>query len=121
MRGLGKFQIAQMRKGDPRVPQLFSMLRTTLDLLEEIALHPHTPVDESPSPARPAAVSAPPTELVRDKLAYSIKEVRSMTGISTAKIYSDIKKKRLRSAKAGGRTLILAKDLQAWIDSWTTR
>ena len=44
-----------------------------------------------------------------------------MTGISNAKIYSDIKKKRLRALKAGGRTLILSRDLQAWIDGWNPR
>ena len=118
MRGLGQFQIEQMRKGDPRLPQLFRAMRTALDLMEDIATHPQKEPERKPEPPQvthPARLSA------QDKLAYSIKEIRALTGLSNATIYAQIKDGRLRAAKSGGRTLILAQDLQAWIDSWNRR
>jgi excisionase family DNA binding protein len=118
MRGKAQFQIDQMGKGDPRLPQLFRTLRTALDLLEDIATYPHKEPERAPEPVR----SPPPVLQPREsKLAYSIKEVRSLTGLSNATIYAAIKQGQLRSTKAGGRTLILAHDLQAWMDSWTRR
>ncbi|OAI44270.1 hypothetical protein AYO42_04950 [Rhizomicrobium sp. SCGC AG-212-E05] len=116
MKGLGKFQISQMRKGDPRVPGLFLLLRQVLDTLEDICMHPHAAPEPCKEPVQVTAAIV--TNLQRDRLAYSIKEVRNMTGISNAKIYSDIKKGLLHSTKAGGRTLVLATDLQNWIESW---
>src|SRR4051812_26559744 len=103
MRGKDQFQIAQMRKGDPRVPQLFRGLRTALDLLEDITAYPHKGPQQAPELVQPPPPVRHSTE---NKLAYSIKEVRSLTGLSNATIYDAIKKGRLRSTKAGGRTLI---------------
>lgn len=40
MRGLGQFQISQIKKDDPRVPHLFGRLRSAIDLIESIVLHP---------------------------------------------------------------------------------
>jgi len=117
MRGKGQFQIDQMRKGDPRLPQLFRTLRAALDLLEDITAYPHKEVERAPEPVQPH----PPAQLRENKLAYSIKEVRSLMGLSNATIYAAIKKGQLRSTKVGGRTLILTHDLQAWMDGWTQR
>src|SRR4051812_4007005 len=118
MRGLGQFQIDQMKKGDPRLPQLFRTLRTALDLLEDITAHPRIQPEPPPPPAR----VVPSVQLPReDKLAYSIKEVRALTGLSNATNYLAIKKGLLKSTKAGGRTLILTQDLQAWMDGWGSR
>ena len=118
MRGLGRFQMDQMRKDDPRVPQLFKSLQSVLDLLEDIVLHPHQ--EPPPKPNPPPA--PPPVRLpLQDKLAYSIKDVRGLTGLSNATIYAQIKEGKLRSAKSGGRTLILAQDLHTWIDGWSRR
>jgi excisionase family DNA binding protein len=117
MRGLGEFQVAQMKKGDPRIPQMFRALRQALDLLEEMSAHPHQEVKPEPS----VALDKKPTVVLKSapaKMAYSVKEVRALTGISNTKIYSDIKDGRLRPSKNGGRTLILAKDLQEWINGW---
>jgi len=120
MRGLGSYQIAQMKKGDPRLPQFFRALRTALDLFEEISLHPYPTPELAPVSAPPPIVSAP-IKVEDRRIAYSIKEIRAMTGISTAKIYAEIKSGRLRVAKAGKRTLVLSKDLQAWVDSWSAQ
>ena len=118
MRGLGQFQIDQMKKGDPRVPQFFRAVRAALDLFEDIITHPQK--EAEPKPAQPNP--RPAIQLPRqEKLAYSIKEVRALTGLSNATIYLHIKNGRLRSTKNGGRTLILAQDLQAWIDGWSRR
>ena len=118
MRGKGQFQIDQMRKGDPRVSQLFQTLRTALDLLEDIATRPHKEPERAPQPTQETPPIHSPTE---NRLAYSIKEVRSLTGLSNATIYAAIKKGFLRSTKAGGRTLILTRDLKTWMDGWKRR
>jgi excisionase family DNA binding protein len=120
MRGLGKFQLAQMKAGDPRVPQLFRVLRDALDLLEEISLHPHQAAPSPPDPVPAKIPAAAPIDKHSEKLAYSIKEIRTLTGISNTKIYTEIQQGRLRTSKSGRRTLILAKDLQAWVDGWKT-
>jgi excisionase family DNA binding protein len=53
-----------------------------------------------------------------EKRAYTIKEVGTLTGISHTMIYRAIKIKELRPVKCGHRTMIRARDLQAWIDVW---
>jgi excisionase family DNA binding protein len=118
MRGLGQYQIDQMKKGDPRIPQVFRALRTVLNLLEDIASRPHL---EPERPPEPVPEPPPVRMLAQDRLAYSIKEIRALTGLSNATIYLAIKKGLLRSTKAGGRTLILTQDLQAWMDGWSRR
>jgi excisionase family DNA binding protein len=114
MRGKGQFQ----DKGDPRLPQLFRALRAALDVLEDITAFPHKEPERTPEPVQAAIPARLPAE---NKFAYSIKEVRTLTGLSNATIYDAIKKGRLRSTKAGCRTLILTPDLQAWMDGWTRR
>lgn len=119
MRGLGAFQRAQMRDTDPRVHELFIHLHQALDALEQMMLRPHWPTTEprqeaaSEKPA-PAAPSIPADE---PKLAYTVKEVRKLVGISTATLYKVFGRRELRTVKVGGRTLILAKDLQEWVDN----
>lgn len=49
------------------------------------------------------------------KLAYSIPEVRKLTGISRTSLYAAIKKKTLRARKCGARTLICVEDLQEFL------
>ena len=50
MRGLGDFQRSQMRNIDPRVHQLFGHVRQTVDLLEQLMLHPWP--NPTPGPER---------------------------------------------------------------------
>lgn len=117
MRGLGAFQRAQMRDTDPRIHELFVHLRQALDVFEQIMLRPHRPTaelrqettNEKPAPA-------PPTIPVDEpKLAYTVKEVRELVGISTATLYKLFGRRELRTVKVGGRTLILAADLREWL------
>lgn len=117
MRGFGAFQQAQMRRGDPRIAEFFRTLRSALELLEAIALHP---AERGPE------VSAPPKTQVAKivlpqlppKLAYSIKEVSALLSVGRTRIYDAVQKKELRIVKCRHRTLILDADLRAWIDSW---
>lgn len=103
--------------GDPRLRQLFQTLRSALDLVEDIVLRP---LPEPSPPASPSPRPRLPVSPTPQKLAFSIREIRALTGISRTKLYTEIQEGRLRPSKAGRRTLILAQDLQAWLDSWET-
>jgi len=51
------------------------------------------------------------------RLAYTLKEVQEFVGISRSAIYLALSDGDLRAVKAGRRTLVLAKDLQAWLET----
>lgn len=117
MRGFGSFQRAQMRNVDPRVGDLFDHLRGAVDILEQVMLRPHErPTAEQPEPkvADPppstAALSSYPA-----KLAYTIRDIQELVGISRSGIYVAIGANELRAVKSGRRTLVLTQDLQAWL------
>jgi excisionase family DNA binding protein len=50
-------------------------------------------------------------------LSYTLKDAQIATGLSRSKLYKEISTGRLQSRKAGKRVLILAVDLQAWLNS----
>jgi excisionase family DNA binding protein len=52
------------------------------------------------------------------KLAYSIPETVAATGIGRSTIYKHIKAGTLRATRIGGRTVILAEHLTAWLNSF---
>jgi excisionase family DNA binding protein len=122
MRGPGGYQRAQMKGTDPRLTRLFHCTRELIDILEQITLHPHTtdqPVQVKAE--RSAPPPPPPPTLDTVKLAYTVQEVRKLLGIGHTKVYQAMKEGGLRAVKCGHRTLILAKDLQAWIEGWPER
>jgi excisionase family DNA binding protein len=49
------------------------------------------------------------------KLAYSVAEVVQMVGISRTTVFKLIKEHQLDVVKVGGRTLVLADDLNRWL------
>lgn len=53
------------------------------------------------------------------KLAYTIPDAVSATSIGRSTIYSEIKNGRLRATHIGGRTVILAEHLAAWLASFS--
>jgi len=114
MRGLGDSQRAQMKRADPRIGQLFAHLRQGLDLLEDILTHPYAPPpaeQPKPTPAAPRPVTDP------ERRAYRVKEVCKLVGISHTTIWRAMREGKLRHVRIGRRILILAADLQAWLDS----
>jgi excisionase family DNA binding protein len=123
MGGLGEYRRAQMKRVDPRVSELFHHLRNAIDILEQIALHPYSlPTPNPPFQARPEKpADPPPPNLDPAKLAYTVKEVRKLIGVSHTKLCRAMQNKELRAVKYGHRTLILATDLQAWMDAWPER
>ena len=56
------------------------------------------------------------TERCSSKLAYSVKETLALVGLSRTALYSAISAKELRAVKHHKKTLILAKDLHAWLE-----
>ena len=49
------------------------------------------------------------------KLAYSIADLPSLISLGRSHIYEEIRAGRLRTVKAGRRTLVLAEDLRTWL------
>lgn len=57
--------------------------------------------------------------LTLTKLAYSLDEVAELSGRCRSSLYELIDKGALRAVKSGRRTLIMASDLQAWMQTFT--
>jgi excisionase family DNA binding protein len=53
-----------------------------------------------------------------NRLSYGINQACETIGVSRSFIYQEIAKGRLPSFKVGSRTLIAAKDLNAWLASY---
>jgi excisionase family DNA binding protein len=51
------------------------------------------------------------------KFAYSIAELPALVSLGRSHIYEEIRAGKLRTVKAGRRTLVLAEDLRAWLHS----
>jgi hypothetical protein len=51
------------------------------------------------------------------KMAYSIPEAMEATGIGRSSLYEDISAGRLMARKRGSRTVILARDLAAYLEA----
>ncbi|MER8570642.1 helix-turn-helix domain-containing protein [Mesorhizobium sp. M1338] len=62
-------------------------------------------------------VTPPEVDNVRlnKKLAYTLREASEATGLSRAKFYSLFKEGKLQRSKAGGRTLVLATELERYL------
>jgi len=119
MRGLGAFQLAQMRHRDRRVAEMCQHLRAAVDLYEQIATTPFRP----PEPMEPPAAkpmqqaNAPRADLAADKLAYSIKEASAALGMGKTKLYELIRDGHLKTIRIGQRRLLRADMLKAWLAS----
>lgn len=116
MRGLGAFQMAQMKHKDARVLEFYRHVRSAIDVLELIALDPYQP-PEKPA-AEPIASPQPPPappEIPQEKLMYGVKEAAEALGLSRTMIWKAIADGRLNAVKFGNRTLIPADTLRAWL------
>ena len=114
MRGMGDFQRRQMKRGDPRVPELFSHLRRIIDLLEDMLIHPH----HQPEPAQPPSPAPKPQVATATPISHatpaetpppmlvSIKEARRLIGVGNTRIYELINAGTLETIYVGKRRLI---------------
>jgi hypothetical protein len=115
VRGLGDFQRAQMRRGDPRIRRLFSLLRELLDTAEDIYNNPHQPSVPAPPPAPPAPPQpAPPlpTPQSNPAVASPIPLVCARFGVTRTWVYEQAGLGNLTLRKAGRRTLVLHSDIE---------
>lgn len=119
MRGMGAFQMAQMKHRDARVFALCQHLRSAIDIFEQIAAEPYRPPEKPAQPPAPASqpVAAPPHEPPPEKLAFTLKEASAAIGVGETTLYAAIADGRLLALKMGNRTLIPAESLRAWIAS----
>lgn len=116
MKGLGAFQMAQMKHRDARVSALCQHLRAAIDVLEQIVSDPYRP-PERPAPEPVVATPPPPLGIPPEKLAYTIKEATAALGIGRTMIYAAIADGTCPAVKLGGRTLIPAAALRQLIAS----
>jgi excisionase family DNA binding protein len=125
MRGLGDFQQRQMKRGDPRVQQLFSHLRQILDILEDMAIHPHhhpetgQPSSPAPTPKVPTAAPIPAATTTQPPtpLLVSVKEARRLIGVGNTRIYDLINAGTLETIRIGKRRMIRYSSLQKLVGS----
>ena len=97
-----------MRNTDPRVHDLFNHVRQAVNILEDLLLRP-LPTAEQPQRVETRSTSRDPSApAMPQKLAYSIKEVHELVGVSRSMVYREIGEGKLRAVKRGHRTLILA-------------
>lgn len=120
MRGMGAFQMAQMKHRDARVFALCHHLRSAIDIFEQIAAEPYR-LPEKPAPAPvPQPVAPPPREFSPEKLTFTMKEASVALGVGKTTLYAAIAEGRLAAVKLGNRTLIPADSLRAWLASLPT-
>ncbi len=65
----------------------------------------------------PVDTTALPGVAPPNKPAYTISGIVGMDFISRTQLYQEVKSGRLRVRKIGRRTIVLARDLQEWLDS----
>jgi excisionase family DNA binding protein len=121
MRGLGAFEMAQMKHRDARIFAMCQHLRSAIDIWEQIASEPfQAPEKAAPEPV-PVVQPPPPPVLPPEKLTYSLKEAASAIGVGKSTLYKALSDGRLTAVKLGNRTLIPAEALRAWMSTWPRR
>jgi excisionase family DNA binding protein len=120
MRGMGAFQMAQMKHRDARIFAMCQHLRSAIDIWEQIASEPFKE-PEKPIVEPAPVIRAPPPELPQEKLTYTIKEAAAALGVGKSTLYKALSEGALTAVKLGNRTLIPAEALRAWMNSWPRR
>jgi excisionase family DNA binding protein len=116
MRGLGQFQIGQMKQRDARIFALCQHLRSAIDILEQIASQPYQPPHAAAASAPPpSATGSCPLDALNggppSKIAYTIKEATAAIGLSRSTIYKLMASGELQTIRIGQRRLIRAEAL----------
>lgn len=118
MRGLGAFQMAQMKHRDRRMLEMCRHLRAAIDVFEQIAAEPYQPPERAmPERVGSPAPRAPPPELPAEKLTYTVKQTAAALGVGQTTVWKAVADGKLSAMKLGSRTLIPADSLRAWIAS----
>lgn len=121
MRGLGAFQMAQMKHKDARVLEFYRHVRSAIDVLELIALDPYQPPEKPAPEADPAPPPPEPPKIPSEKFTFTLKEAALSLGVSKSTLYKALADGKLSAIKLGNRTLIPADALRAWLASMPTR
>ncbi len=125
MRGLGAFQMAQMKHKDARVLEFYRHVRSAIDVLELIALDPYQPPEKlAPEPVAapmPPPLPAEAPKVPAEKITYTLREASEALGVSKTTLYKALSDGSLTAIKLGNRTLIPANTLRAWLNSMPTR
>jgi len=114
------------RRDQPRdevIQELFEQVRKIVDLAKHLFLHfnqqpvarhqKDPPERDEPAPATAASAHT-------ERLAYTLKEVSDLVGLSRSALYEAIGDGHLRAVKCGRRTLVLSQDLQDWLGKLPT-
>lgn len=121
MRGLGAFQMAQMKHRDARIFAMCQHLRSAIDIWEQIASEPFQEPEKVAVEPPPVVQPSPPPALPPEKLTYSLKEAAAALGVGKSTLYKALSDGALSALKLGNRTLIPADSLGAWMNSWPRR
>jgi excisionase family DNA binding protein len=65
---------------------------------------------------QPQASPEKPKPEIPPKMGYRVKEVRNLLGISNSTFYNMVRQGDLKVVKMGKMTLVLAKDLNEWLE-----
>src|SRR5688500_16876293 len=99
--------------------ELFGHLRAALDTLEQILVQPHKSVVQKKTErltAESSSEASLPSDFGRlQKLSYTLKQARELTGVGRSTLYYAMRAGDLRAVKLGKKTLILAEDLHDWL------
>lgn len=55
------------------------------------------------------------------KIAYSVKELAKLVGVSERKIHDEIKAERLKTSRIGRRIVITASEVSKWLEASETK
>ena len=100
------------------IKETFRHLHAAIQGFERLTLHQFDLAKGELESARAKSVVPTTKGEPSNKIAYSIKEVSNLVGISRSTLYVLIRKKELRTVKRGKRTLVLAPDFRSWVSSF---
>ena len=103
MKGSAKSGAIEHYPRKRQVSELCRHLRAAIDILEEIASEPDKPVERGAPSSPPPHV--PPLVIPPSKLAYSVKDVCALIGLSRSKIYALMASGELGSIRVARRQL----------------
>lgn len=60
------------------------------------------------------------SELLHDKLVFSMEELSGAMGVSKPTLYKEVKEGRLKVSRLGGRKIFLPKNIRKWLNKLPT-